>query len=261
LALVGALNPISVAFAVLFVGLGADFAIQFSVRYRAERHTLLGLHQALLHAARRVGMPLTLAAAAAAAGFLSFLPTDYRGLAELGLISGCGMVVAYMAATTVLPSLIELVKPPPEPYPMGYAAMAPVDQFLARHRIAVVACTSAIALAGLPLLFDLRFDYNPIHLRNPTEEPIAAYLNLSKDPLVGVQPGEVLTQSADTAVAVAQKLAALPQVALTRTIDTFVPEDQDEKLKVIAAAARALDPALNAPKRARPLTTPRMSRL
>ena len=261
LALVGALNPISVAFAVLFVGLGADFAIQFSVRYRAERHTLLGLHQALRHAARRVGMPLTLAAAAAAAGFLSFLPTDYRGLAELGLISGCGMVVAYMAAMTVLPSLIELVKPPPEPYPIGYAAMAPVDQFLARHRIAVVACTSAIALAGLPLLFDLRFDYNPIHLRNPTEEPIAAYLNLSKDPLVGVQPGEVLTQSADTAVAVAQKLAALPQVALTRTIDTFVPEDQDEKLKMIAAAARALDPALNAPKRAPPNDTENVAAL
>ena len=31
------LNPISVAFAVLFVGLGVDFSIQFSVRYRSER--------------------------------------------------------------------------------------------------------------------------------------------------------------------------------------------------------------------------------
>jgi hopanoid biosynthesis associated RND transporter like protein HpnN len=252
LAMVGALNPISVAFAVLFVGLGADFAIQFSVRYRAERHTLPGLHQALLHAAGGVGTPLTLAAAAAAAGFLSFLPTDYRGLAELGLISGCGMAVAYIAAMTVLPALIELVKPPPEPYPLGYAAMAPVDHFLARHRIAVVAGTSAIALAGLPLLFGLRFDFNPIHLRNPTEEPIAAYLDLSKDPLVGVLPGEVLAQSPDAAVAVARKLAALPQVVLTRTIDTFVPENQDEKLPMIAAAARALDPALNARKRAPP---------
>jgi MMPL family len=86
LLLVGALNPISMAFVVLFVGLGADFAIQFSVRYRSERHADDSLRGSLIRAARRVGAPLTLAAAAAAAGFLSFLPTSYRGLAELGSI-------------------------------------------------------------------------------------------------------------------------------------------------------------------------------
>jgi hopanoid biosynthesis associated RND transporter like protein HpnN len=252
LLLVGSLNPISVAFAVLFIGLGADFAIQFSVRYRAERHALPDLHRALIHAAGWVGVPLTLAATTAAVGFLSFLPTDYRGLAELGLIAGCGMGVAYIAAMTVLPALIELVKPPPERHPLGYAALAPVDQFMARHRKAVVAGTSAIALAGLPLLFGLRFDFNPLHLRNPREESVAAYLELSKDPLLGVIPAEVLAQSPDAAVAVAGRLSALPQVALTRTIDSFVPDGQDEKLPMITAAARTLDPALNARKVAPP---------
>jgi len=88
LALAGAFNPISVAFAVLFVGLGADFAIQYSVRYRAQRHEKVDLKSALVGAARLVGAPLTLAALAAAAGFLSFVPTDYRGVAELGMIAG-----------------------------------------------------------------------------------------------------------------------------------------------------------------------------
>ena len=76
--LVGSLNLISVYFAVLFVGLGVDFGIQFSVRYRAERHDVDGLHEALLHAGRRAGAPLTLAALATAAGFLAFLPTAYQ---------------------------------------------------------------------------------------------------------------------------------------------------------------------------------------
>jgi predicted RND superfamily exporter protein len=87
--MVGSLNPISIAFAVLCIGLGVDFAIQFSVRYRAARHENDDVYAAVLHAAERVGVPLTVAAAA---GFLSFIPTSYRGLAELGLISGCGMV-------------------------------------------------------------------------------------------------------------------------------------------------------------------------
>ena len=78
LMMVEALNLISVAFAVLFVGIGVDFGIQFSVRYRAERHENGGLRPALLSTAASVGAPLTLAAAATAAGFLSFLPTHYR---------------------------------------------------------------------------------------------------------------------------------------------------------------------------------------
>ena len=83
--MVGALNPISLAFAVLFVGLGADFAIQYTVRYRAERHDLGRLDEALIGSAAWVGIPLSLAAGAAAAGFLSFTPTAYRGLASLAL--------------------------------------------------------------------------------------------------------------------------------------------------------------------------------
>jgi hypothetical protein len=195
---------------------------------------------------------LTLAAAAAAAGFFSFLPTDYRGLAELGLIAVCGMGVAYLAAMTGLPALIGLVRPPPEPHPLGYAALAPIDRFLARHRIAVVAGTSAIALAGLPLLFGLRFDFNPLHLRNSKEEAVATYLELSKNALLAAVPAEVVAQSAEAAAAVAKKLAALPEVSVTRTVDSFVPDNQDEKLPMIASAAAALDPALNASKVAPP---------
>ena len=104
LMMVGALNLISVAFAVLFVGIGADFGIQFSVRYRAERHRLQDLNAALIAAAARAGRPLALAAAATACGFLAFLPTVYRGVSELGLIAGVGMIVAFLASITVLPA-------------------------------------------------------------------------------------------------------------------------------------------------------------
>jgi hypothetical protein len=84
LMMVGALNLISVAFAVLFVGIGVDFGIQFSVRYRAERFKEPRFDKALVQAAGKAGRPLALAAAATAAGFYSFLPTDYRGVSELG---------------------------------------------------------------------------------------------------------------------------------------------------------------------------------
>jgi uncharacterized protein len=76
LAVVGAFNLLSIAFFVLFVGLGVDFGIQFSVRYRSERHKCSELHEALKRAAREVAAPLTLAAGATAVAFFSFLPTN-----------------------------------------------------------------------------------------------------------------------------------------------------------------------------------------
>src|SRR5205823_3943853 len=127
LMMVTTLNPISIAFAVLFVGIGVDFGIQFSVRYRAERYEIDDLRPALSNAALHVGVPLTLAAAATAAGFLSFLPTDYKGVSELGQIAGLGMIVAFLISITLLPALLNVLNPPGEKEPLGYASLAPVD--------------------------------------------------------------------------------------------------------------------------------------
>ena len=179
--MVGALNPISLAFAVLFVGLGADFAIQYTVRYRAERHDFGKLDEALIGSAGWVGIPLSLAAGAAAAGFLSFTPTSYRGLAQLGIIAGFGMVVAYVLSLTLLPALIRVFGPPPEPKPLTLPALAPADAFLKRHRLWVVSITVLIVLAGLPALTRLQFNFDPLALENQSSPALRSILRLAKD--------------------------------------------------------------------------------
>ena len=109
--MVGAFNLISVAFGVLFVGLGVDFGIQFSVRYRSERHACRDLDQGLLATARGMAAPLLLAAASIATAFYSFLPTAYVGLSELGLIAGTGIIIAFATTVTLLPALLTVLKP------------------------------------------------------------------------------------------------------------------------------------------------------
>ena len=133
LMMVGALNLISMAFAVLFVGLGVDFGIQFAVRYRAERFgTAISIRRWAARA-EKVGAPLTLAAAAIAAGFLSFLPTDYKGVSELGQIAGIGMLIAYLTNITVLPALLTMLQSARRSRSRSaIALLAPVDRFLER---------------------------------------------------------------------------------------------------------------------------------
>ena len=243
--LVGALNVISVAFFVLFVGVGVDFGLQFSVRYRAERHDYGDLRAALRSAARKAGAPLALAGAATAAGFSSFFPTAYRGLSELGQIAGSGMIIAFLTSITLLPALLMVLKPPGEPRPVGFAALAPVDRFVERHRIPVIVTTLLLVVLASPLLLFLPFDFNPLHLRNPKAASVATFLELRRDPQTGANAIEIMAANSDAGDAIAQRLSSLPQVSRTVTLGSLVPGDQDEKLKLIEAAKEDIEPALN----------------
>ena len=245
LMMVTSLNLLSVAFAVLFVGLGVDFGIQFSVRYRSERFKIDDLPKALESAAGHVAVPLSLAAMATASGFLSFLPTDYKGVSELGEIAGVGMLVAFVSSITVLPALLKLLNPPGEKEAVGYAFLAPVDHFLEKHRVIIIVGTLLICVAGLPLLYFLRFDFNPINLRSPKAESIATYLDLRKDPNTGANAIDVMTNSDEDARKIQARLEKVPEVLEVRSLESFVPEDQPAKLKLIADGAKVLNPALN----------------
>ncbi len=240
----GAFNLISVAFAVLFVGLGVDFCIQFCVCYRAKRYATGELYLALRDAGGEVGGALALAAASTAAGFYAFLPTDYRGVSELGAIAGTGMIVAFVATITLLPALIAVFRAPGERAAVGYAALAPLDRFLVRHRRRILIFSGAIATVSIALLPGLQFDFNPLHLRSVKVESVATLLDLMQDPNTAPNTIDVLTPSLADAAALAPRLEQLPEVDHTITLASFVPEQQQEKLALIEDAALLLDPVL-----------------
>jgi len=242
---VGAFSLISIAFAALFVGLGVDLGIQFSIRYRAERHERGDLESALVAAGTSVGSSLALAAASIAVGFFAFLPTDYRGVSELGLIAGSGMLIAFLLSVTLLPALLTLLRPPAEGAPVGFAALAPVDRFLARHRQAALAASGLVALVCLALLPALRFDFNPLNLRSRKVESVSTLFDLMKDPNETPNTIDILAPSLADARQLAGRLGALPEVAQTVTLASFVPEDQGPKLDLIADAAQLLSVALD----------------
>ncbi|WP_250529651.1 MMPL family transporter [Caballeronia sp. ATUFL_F1_KS4A] len=245
LMMVHALNMISVAFMVLFVGLGVDFGIQFGVKYREERYKHKRLDVSLAETARHVAVPLTLAAAATAASFFSFLPTAYRGVSELGLIAGVGMFVAYATNMTLLPALIKVFAPPGEAQSPGFPILAPVDEFLDRHRKPVLIGTLVIVIGALPLLFNLRFDFNPLHLKDPHTESMATLISLQDSPEGAVNDVAVLAPSLADADAIAAKLKKLPEVGSATTLSSLIPGDQPKKLELIKAAADQLLPALD----------------
>ncbi|MGD0866330.1 MAG: MMPL family transporter [Rhizomicrobium sp.] len=242
---VGAFNVISVAFVALFVGLGIDFGIQYCVRYRAERHEQNNLELALRQAGAGVGGALTLAAAATAVGFLSFLPTSYVGVAELGFVAGIGMLVTFGLTITFLPALLKILAPPGEPAEIGYSSLKPLDRYLTENRRFVMSMALGVSLCGLAALPALQFDFNPLDLRSPKVESVATALDLMKNPETSPNTIDVLAPNHAAAVDLAARISKLPQVSQVLTIDTFIPGDQPPKLAAIADASTLLDATLD----------------
>src|SRR5258706_12584237 len=134
------------------------------------------------------------------------------------------MLVAFLSSITVLPALLRLLNPPGESDPVGFAFLAPVDYFLEKHRVIIIAGTLFIAVAGLPLLYFLQFDFNPINLRSPKVESIATFLDLRKDPNTGANAINVMTNSEADVKKIEAKLGKLPEVLSVRSLKVSCPK-------------------------------------
>ncbi len=238
LAVVGPFNLLSVAFAVLFIGLGVDFGIQFCLRYREEIHDGAPHPTALRIVATGLGGALSLAAVAAAISFFSFIPTHYAGMMDLGLISGIGMFVALLVTLTLLPALLTL-------WPLrAVEAAQPVihmtthDLAIDRHPIhrygrRIIAGAVVLFLAAIPLIAQVRFDFNPINMIDPNAEGVRVFHKLLQDRQTSPYRIEVVAPDLAAAERLAERLGRLPEVAQALTLASFVPEQQDPKLAIL----------------------------
>jgi uncharacterized protein len=241
---VGTINLVSVAFAVLFVGLAVDFAIQFAVRFREASTQHADAAAALGAAGERSGGQILVASLSTAAGFLAFTPTSFAGVAQLGLIAGIGMLIAFVCTLTVLPALIALCRPAPEAGEVGFAWARVADAAILRNRRPILAAAALLALLGLALLPSLTFDGDPLHTKSQSSESVSTLNDLAADPITNPYSIEMLEPSIGAIAPLAARLRALPTVGGTVSLDSLVPGGQSEKLPMIADAAALLLPTL-----------------
>src|SRR5262249_30345958 len=150
-----------------------------------------------------------------------------------------------LTTVTLLPALLTVLKPSAEQKSIGYDALAPLDRFLYSQRKWIVAGTLAVTLLGLPLLANLRFDFNPLNLRAQKSEAMSTLLELMNDPDTTPNTIDILKSSLAEASGVAERLRRLPEVGKVVTLQSFVPDDQDAKLALIEDASFFFQNTLN----------------
>ena len=201
------------------------------------------------------------AAAATSAGFLAFVPTDFSGVAELGLIAGVGMLIAFACTVTILPAaIIVFGAGRTGAAEAGFAWAAPLDRKIAAVRWLVLAGFAALGALGASAVPQLRFDSDPLHTKDPNTEAMRTLGDLAANPLTDPYTVDVLAANATRAAEVTARMQALPLTAQVVSLSSFVPEGQAAKLALIADAASLLGPTL-APRGPAPPVTPADLRL
>ncbi len=243
-ALVGELNLVSVAFTVLLVGLGLDFAIHLLLHIQEHRAAGRDNQNALRRAIHEVGPALALAAPTTAIAFLSFMPTRFDGIAQLGLIAGAGVVIAFLVTITFAPAALAIFKGQP-----GRTHSGRVRGFftwMENHAGPIAATTVIFGAAALLLMPQVRFDADQMALRNPNSPSVQGFNLLFDDPETAPYRLSRLVDNAEAAAETESLVAPIESVETARSLLDFIPEDQDEKLELIDFGAGTLVFALDA---------------
>jgi hopanoid biosynthesis associated RND transporter like protein HpnN len=241
---VGHYNMISACFAVLYIGLGVEFAIHLLMRYQEMLTEGLGAESALSESVRDVGPSLVVSATTTAIGFFAFVPTEFVGVAELGVISGAGTLIGAFSTLTLLPALIAFwSRRELGSMRFGNAVWTTrVIDLPVKYPRAVRFAALALALASVLVLPRARFDNNPLNVRDPGSESVRALSDLLERGTTSPWSLNALAPDLEAAHALAERLRDVPEVGRVLTVSDFVPEDQDEKLGIIEDVALFLGP-------------------
>ena len=175
-------------------------------------------------------------------------------MAQLGVIAGGGMLIAFLCTLTILPALLVQFRPDREDEEVGLMALRRLEPIVRPLHWPILAVFTLLALVGAALTPSIPFDGDPLHTKNQHTEAVTTLNDLMEDPITNPYTVEALLPSLAAVRTVSVPLAKLPSVQDVLSLDSFLPADQPAKLAAIADAASVLAPTLTAPASPPPAT-------
>ncbi|RLA18992.1 MAG: hopanoid biosynthesis-associated RND transporter HpnN [Gammaproteobacteria bacterium] len=230
---VGHLNVLSVAFAILYIGLGVDFAIHICLCFRECWEQHISSVDAIQRSVKVLGFSLFLCALTTSIGFFAFIPTDYKGVSELGLISGGGMFVGLFVSLSLLPALLKVASIKKLEHTQVTRLPDWIYTFPFRHAISIRYISILLAIAACFSFSYVRLDSNPVNLRDPNSESVVTFKDLLHSKTDSPFALIALSDSLNHAEILAARIEQLPTVNKTILLKSFVAKNQDDKLEII----------------------------
>jgi hopanoid biosynthesis associated RND transporter like protein HpnN len=263
---VGHLNILSATFAVMLIAMG-DYGVLWVTRYEQARRCGMDVRAALVHTATHVAVGNLTAATALALAFFAAMLADFKAVAELGWIAGCGVLLCALACFTVLPAVLMLadrrravvscqlsvVRRDGVSFPTTDNRQLTTAGWLPRlsARPWLVIGTALVLAVGFGAFATrVQYDHNLLHLQARDLDAVKWEMTLIEHTDGASWHALSSANTPEEALALKARYEKLPEVSRVVEVASLVPRDQDRKVVLLREIATLLQ---RLPERGRPV--------
>src|SRR6267378_6990898 len=159
---VGHLNILTITFVPILIGLAIDYGVHLISRYEEELRRGKTQEAALTKAMIYTGQGIFTGALTTAGAFLAMALTDFKGIQEMGVICGGGLIICFIPMMTMLPALLLKGRQNVLDHQHGdlSARRARIENIWLQRPFAVAVVTAVLCALAATQIPKMYFDYN-----------------------------------------------------------------------------------------------------
>jgi hypothetical protein len=261
---VGHLNILTITFVPILIGLAIDYGVHLISRFEEELRCGKTQEAALTRAMVYTGQGILTGGLTTAGAFLAMWLTDFKGIQEMGIICGGGLVVCLVPMMTILPVLLLRGRQNviDQAYHEGAAKRARIENFWLQRPIWVTVLTLAACGLALTQTHRVYFDYDLLHMQSAGlpavefDEKLAMATNATTK---SVLYGAVIATNLEEAARLEHEITNLPAVGGIESMTEYLTGDQTHKLEMIGQIKGELAAVNFAEPDGRPVNLPELS--
>jgi len=234
---VGHLNILTITFVPILIGLAIDYGVHLISRYEEELRRGRTEEAALTKAMVYTGQGIFTGAFTTAGAFLAMFFTNFKGIQEMGVICGGGLLVCLVPMMTLLPVLLLKGRQNVIDHEQGDLApkRARIENLWLKRPVLVTVITVLLCAGAATQVHRVYFDYDLLHMQSAGLPAVEFEKKLLRSADKSVLFGAVIATNMQQAVAWEQQITNLSAVASVDSITRFLSEDQTKKLEVVRA--------------------------
>jgi len=242
--LVRQLNIMTSMFVVILLGLGIDFAIHIISSYTEARSLGKPINKSMQETFLKSGKGILSGALTTACAFFTLTISSSRGMKEMGIVTGSGLLSILLVTFLLLPSLLVLRERRLEKRSekgkvkqlrkrdISFKFLGMATEFMGKHYLTTLIASVAVTILLVFSATRITFDQNYMNIEPKGLTSITLQDTVLEKFDLGMDYALILADSPEESRRIAKASRDLSSVAMTEDISFYLPSEEEQKKRI-----------------------------